>query len=121
MLGSAEVADFEGYNTGFAIGQLGFGFVRSAELCNGAIILCAETFAQAHGLGFAVFKVGGNSDENHDDEYNRGQSELGIREVIKHSVELKLHCILLCGASATVRTVGETLTELMLGVEMRQC
>jgi hypothetical protein len=50
-----------------------------------------------------VLKESANDDESHDDEYNRGDDELGIRELIEHSVELKLHCILLCGVSATVK------------------
>jgi hypothetical protein len=51
-----------------------------------------------------VFNVSTKGDEEDDYEYNRSRGELGIREVIEHSVELKLHFILLCGVFATARS-----------------
>jgi hypothetical protein len=70
---------------------------------NGAVVLAAETLAKGRGFGFAALDESANDDENHDDEHNRGQDELDIRELIEHTVKLKMHFILLCGVSATVK------------------
>src|ERR1035437_1085654 len=96
-LGGAEIADLEGFHAGFAIGQLGFGLACGAVRVNGAVVLGPETLAEGQGLDSAAFNVRGNSNDNDEDEYKRGHQELGSREVIVHSVELTLHCVLLCG------------------------
>jgi hypothetical protein len=89
-LGGAEVADFQSFHAGFPVGQFGFGFVRGAVRENGAVVLGAETIAEAAGAGFAVFKIQTEGDGNDEEEYNHGNGDLGIRE-------LKLHGDLLCG------------------------
>src|ERR1035437_4488856 len=102
-LGGAEIAELQGFHAGFAVSQLGFDLARGALGKNGRIVLSVETIAEGRGFGLTALKENAYDDENHDHEYKRGQAELGIRELIEYSVELKLHCILLCGVSATAK------------------
>ena len=102
-LSGAEIAYLHGFNAGFAVSQLGFCLVHGALGKNGAVVLCAETLAKGLGFDFAALKESANDDEHQDHEYNRGDDELVIRDAIEYSVELKLHDILLCGASAAAK------------------
>jgi hypothetical protein len=121
-LGDAEIADLHGFNAGFAISQLELGLARGALGKNGTVVLGAETLAKGRGFGFAALDESANHDENQDDEHNSGQDELDIRELIEYSVELKLHCILLCGVSATVKGGWRgTCTQSILGGMTQEC
>jgi hypothetical protein len=121
-LRDADITNLQGFNASFAISQLDFGFARGALGKNGAVILGAETLAKGRGFGFAALDESANHDENQDDEHNSGQDELDIRELIEHSVELKLHCILLCGVSATVKGGWRgTCTQSILGGMAQEC
>jgi hypothetical protein len=46
---------------------------------NGAVVLGAEAIAEDQGFGFAVFQVGTDDDEEHDNKHKRAHNELGIR------------------------------------------
>jgi hypothetical protein len=118
----AEIADLHGFNAGFAVSQLAFGLVHGALGKNGEVVLCAETIAKVLGFDFAALKVSANGDEHQDDEYNRGDDELVIRDAIEYSVELKLHDILLRGVSAAVKGGWRgTCTQFILGGVAPEC
>ena len=90
LLWGAEVADSQGFDAGFAIGQFGFGLARGTVRDNRAVVLRAEAVAQGNGSGFAALKVGGHGDDDHQGDDKRGYEELGVGEV-------KRHCALLYG------------------------
>lgn len=86
----APIADFQSFYAGFPVGQLCLGLLRGAVCENGAVVFRSETIAEGQGSGSAVFKIRDNGDDNDDDQYNRSNDELHVREVIGH-------CVLLCG------------------------
>jgi hypothetical protein len=98
----AEIADFQGFDPGLAVGKFCFGPLRGAVLEDSAAVLRSEAIAEGQSACSALMNEPYNCDDNEEDQYNCGTDKLGIREVIKH-------CVLLCGNSSAAKGEWERL------------
>jgi hypothetical protein len=84
-------------------------------LDNGAVILGSNAIAEGPGAGFAALQVHKNGDDSDHDEYERGDDELGVREV-------REHCVLLCGYARDGKGwMGGTGTQPIMSGPAREC
>src|SRR5580658_9449500 len=102
LLRGAEFANVQCIHTGFALGQLCFGFAWRAMLQNSAGIFRPESIAEGLSAVFAAMLESRNRDDNEENKHYCCGDELGIRKVVRH-------CVLLGGISAMANSYRKQL------------